>query len=191
MNLHSVLGTFVLVLSASLASGQSLGEVARREEARRRTIKEPSKIYTNADLRGGGRSSPPLVPPTAGAPPESAGPAEEADTVPSADAKTVSLESAAEPVKNQAYWQDRITQARTDVDRTRTYLDALQSRINALTTDFVNRDDPAQRSVIESDRRKALAELNRLKSELDKQVKSIDDIQEEARRSGVPPGWLR
>ena len=36
----------------------------------------------------------------------------------------------------------------------------MQTRINALTTDFVNRDDPAQRAVIEHDRQKALAELD-------------------------------
>ena len=191
MNLLPILGPFVLLLSASLASGQSLGEVARREEARRRTIKEPSKVYTNADLRGGGRSTPPPVPPASAEPPQSPEPGAQADTAPPADPKTTSQETAAAPSKNEAYWRDRITQARTDVDRTRTYLDALQSRINALTTDFVNRDDPAQRTVIESDRRKALSELNRLESEFDKQVKAIDDIQEEARRAGVPPGWLR
>ncbi len=70
-------------------------------------------------------------------------------------------------------------------------MDALQSRINALTTDFVNRDDPYQRAVIEGDRVKAIAELERLKKELQLQTKAVDDLREEARRAGVPPGWLR
>ena len=69
--------------------------------------------------------------------------------------------------------------------------DSLQSRINALTTDFVNRDDPAQRAKIEADRKAALAELERVKKELDEQTKAITAIEDEARRAGVPAGWLR
>jgi hypothetical protein len=55
----------------------------------------------------------------------------------------------------------------------------------------VNRDDPAQRAVIADNRQKSLAELDRVKSEIEKNKKAIADIEEEARRAGVPPGWLR
>ena len=55
--------------------------------------------------------------------------------------------------------------------RDQTLADALQSRINALTTDFVNRDDPVQRAGIERDRQKAASELDRLQ-------KSVADEQE-------------
>ncbi len=84
-----------------------------------------------------------------------------------------------------------MTAARTQLERSRTFADALQSRIAALTVDFINRDDPAQRSVIEQDRTKALAELERVKKEMDDQAKAIAAIEDEARRAGVPPGWLR
>ena len=68
----------------------------------------------------------------------------------------------------------------------------MQTRINALTTDFVNRDDPAQRAVIERNRQKALAELAQPDEErLPDDKKAIADFEEEARRAGVPPGWLR
>ena len=71
------------------------------------------------------------------------------------------------------------------------FAEALQSRINGLTTDFTARDDPAQRAVVANDRQKALAELDRVKNDITQQTKAIADIQEEARRAGVPPGWLR
>jgi len=77
------------------------------------------------------------------------------------------------------------------MDRQQIFADSLQSRINALTTDFVNRDDPAQRAKIEADRKTALAELERVKKELVDQAKAITAIEDEARRAGVPPGWLR
>jgi hypothetical protein len=55
----------------------------------------------------------------------------------------------------------------------------------------VARDDPAQRAVIAADRQKALAELERVKQEIGQHTKGIAAVQDEARRAGVPPGWLR
>ena len=92
---------------------------------------------------------------------------------------------------DQAYWNERITAARAALDRSKVFADALQSRINALTTDFVNRDDPAQRAVIEADRKTALTELDRVRKDIETQQKAIATIEDEARRAGVPSGWLR
>jgi len=70
-------------------------------------------------------------------------------------------------------------------------VEAIQTRVNALSTDFVNRDDPIQRAGIERDRQKAMAEMDRLKKSVEDTKKGIADLEEEARRAGVPPGWLR
>jgi hypothetical protein len=93
--------------------------------------------------------------------------------------------------KEEARWRDKIKGAREALERARTFADALQTKINALNTDFVNRDDPAQRQVIASDRDKALAEMERLKKEIAEHTKAIASIQEEARKAGVPAGWVR
>jgi SMC interacting uncharacterized protein involved in chromosome segregation len=84
-----------------------------------------------------------------------------------------------------------MTTARTELSRNEIFLEALQSRVNALNTDFVNRDDPAQRQVLANDRQRALAEMERVRGEIDKLKKQIAEIEEEARQAGVPPGWLR
>ena len=81
--------------------------------------------------------------------------------------------------------------ARASVDRSRTFADALQSRINALTADFSARSDPAQRDQIAADRQKALTELDRVRKEIQDGAKAIADIQEEARKAGAPAGWVR
>ena len=78
-----------------------------------------------------------------------------------------------------------------DQDRNEMFAEALQTRINSLSTDFVNRDDPFQRAKIGEDRDKAIAELARVKGEIVRAKKQIEDIEEEARKAGVPPGWLR
>ena len=82
-------------------------------------------------------------------------------------------------------------EARDKLTRSQLFADSLQTRINSLTTDFVNRDDPAQRAKIETDRQAALAELEKVKKDIEEQGKAIKAIEDEARRAGVPPGWLR
>ena len=79
----------------------------------------------------------------------------------------------------------------SQLDSDQTLADALQTRINALTADFASRDDPIQRAGIERDRQKALSELERLKKSVVDGKKALADLDEEARKAGVPPGWLR
>ena len=79
----------------------------------------------------------------------------------------------------------------TQLDRDQIFADALQTRINALTADFTARDDPAQRAQIGRDRQKALDEQTRLKQAIQNDRKAIADLEEEARKAGVPAGWLR
>ena len=180
------------VVASAAATAQSLGELAKREEERRKAIRTPAKIYTNDSIRGGQVPSPPA--PSSGAvPPASAAasPTEPAQTSPAGSAKTAVPPAEAGEVKNEAYWRKRIQSARDQLVRSQTFADALQTRINVLTADFVARDDPAQRAVVATDRQKALAELERVKQEIGQQTKAIADIQEQARRANVPPGWLR
>jgi hypothetical protein len=93
--------------------------------------------------------------------------------------------------KDEAIWRAAITAARKALERSRVLAEALQSRLNALATDIVNRDDPVQRAQLERERQRAIFELDRTKNEIAEQVKAIASIEEEARKAGVPPGWLR
>ena len=199
----------VLVLFAAgtgAASAQSLGEIARQEEARRKAIKASGKIYTNENIRAepapaqpaGATQPPPAAAPATGtvAPPSPSGvqPPSPSGTPPAGGAAADAGAEAAKPetTKNdEAAWRQRIQAARDALQRAQTFAEALQSRINALSADFTARDDPAQRAVIGNDRQKALAELDRVKQEIEQYTKAIAAIQEEARRAGIPPGWLR
>ena len=183
----------VLVLvSGATASAQSLADIARREGERRKAVGTSSKVYTNDQLRpeppaSGAPVPAPAAPstPAAGAPatgvPEGEAAAKPGDQV---------AGSAATPTTEEG-WRKRVAAERDAMTRAQILVDALQSRINALTTDFENRDDPAQRGIIAADRQKALAELDRVGKELDQHRKAITAIQEEARRAGVPAGWTR
>ncbi len=98
---------------------------------------------------------------------------------------------AAAGAEGEKFWRDRMTAMRQTLEQDQVLLDALQSRINALNTDFVNRDDPAQRASIDDQRQRATAELDRLTKQVAADQKAIQDLQDEARRKGVPPGWIR
>jgi hypothetical protein len=219
MNLMSLrrLATQVLVVAAALAAmltsgapAQSLGTVARQEEARRKGTetsgKAPGKVYTNEDLRGAPAAASPAepstsapssatpAPPAAAAKPDAAKPADgnaKSGDAKAGDAPNAKTDTKPDPRGDQATWQKRRQDLQDALDRSKTFADALQSRINGLTADFAARDDPAQRARVGTDRQKALTELERVKKEIVLNTKALADLQEEARKSGVPAGWLR
>jgi len=190
----------LLVAAAAPLVAQSLADVARQEEQRRKAIRAPGKVYTNENIRPEppssassaaapaqpGSSAPPADAPAAGAgtqPPQTPGQP--------AAGQPGSGPSAAPPPSTEAEWRKRISTVREALTRSQTFAEALQSRVNALSTDFVNRDDPAQRDQIAAERQKALAELDRVRREIEDHQKAITAIQEEARKAGVPAGWVR
>jgi hypothetical protein len=44
---------------------------------------------------------------------------------------------------------------------------------------------------VAADRQRSLTEIERVKKEVQQYTQSLADLQEEARKSGVPAGWLR
>jgi hypothetical protein len=177
-----VAALLTLLVCAKPVSAQSLADVARAEEARRRTVKGTAKVYTNDDLRGGRDAAPTPAPAPATTKPETAKPDTE---------KPKPEDKDAEPPKDEKYWRGRAVGLRNAVARNKVLADALQSRVNALNTDFANMDDPIQRAAIEQNRRTTMAEMERVKQETEKLNKDIVALEDEARKASVPPGWLR
>ena len=178
----------VLVLAgAATASAQSLADVARQEEARRKAVSGAGKVYTNDALQPAPPPSPGSVPAATPAPTTP-----DASATPPADGSKPAAPGApgATP-RTEADWKKRIADERDALSRAQIFAEALQSRINVLSADFVNVDDPARRDVVAAERQKALAELDRVKTEITAHQKEITNIQTEARKAGVPAGWVR
>jgi hypothetical protein len=173
------------------ARSQSLGDVARKEEERRKDVKAPAKVYTNKDL-GLPLPGPSTESAKLAAPASSPEASKDAPKAGDDKEKTVQAkEQAKDQAKDQAYWAKRKKELTDKLSRDKVLVDAVQSRINALTADFSARADPIQRAGIERDRQQALAELGRLQQEIKDTQKAVTDFDEEAHRAGVPPGWLR
>ena len=180
---HAVALTAVLgLLAVASLSAQSLGAVAKETEAKRKTAKSSGKVYTNDSLKSDPRDvSTPAAAPAAATP-------SQPDAT--ADDKT-KQDASGKQVKDEAYWRDRIKAERDALARAETFAAALQSQINGLYAEFTACQAPPQCNEVSAKRQKSIAELDRVKKEVAQHTKGIADIQEEARRAGVPAGWVR
>jgi hypothetical protein len=167
----------VLLALHAGASAQSLADVARAEETRRKSVKGDGKVYTNEDL---GRTRE-----TGAAPSQPAPTAQQRDGAKPEEQKSV------DPAKTEKYWKDRAATIQQSLSRSRLLLEALQSQVNGLNAEILNTDDPGQRSLLDARLQRAAGELQRVQQDIEKQTKAATDLQEEARKSGVPAGWLR
>ena len=185
MKIHvSAAVAFALFAACAVPAGaQGLADLAKKSDDAKKAAekkKDPGKKYTNADA-GNVQAATALSSPGGGgsAAKGAASGAAETPAAPAGDAK------------DQSYYSGKAKELRAALDRDAVMVSAMQTQINSLTTDFVNRDDPAQRGVIQGDRNRALEELSRLQKQVDADKKAISDFEDEARRSNVPAGWLR
>jgi archaellum component FlaC len=198
MKRHTLAGSVVVSLAIAVgsfnavaASGQTLGEVAKKEADRRKAQPQGGKVYTNKDLPASAQKPATPNPSTEAAPQTPTDPVAAATEQKAEDAKAASNKPQGDQQKDQAYWKGRMSTAREELRRSEMFAEALQTRVNSLNKDFNSRDNPAQRSAIGADRTEALNELTRVKQEVERGKKQIADIEEEARKAGVPPGWVR
>jgi hypothetical protein len=170
----------VAFLAWLLSPPAGFADAARREAQRRELLPKAARSLTNEDVaRMPRRPLPtPAVSPVEipGASPTPAGP----------DATKKDLET-----HDEGWWHTRLTAARDALERDQLLAESLQSRVNALTNEWSARDDPDQRDRLYQQRTRVLDELERMKGRIGDDQKTIDGIQEDARRQNVPPGWVR
>lgn len=152
-----------------LAPPLTIGQVAEREGYRRQFVGRSAGVYTNVDL----------APLPAGS------------TVESSSRLAA---AAAEPTgtpRDEAWWRARMAAARAGLERDQLLADGYVVRVSALTREIVNQPDAAQQAKLRAQLQKAMDELDRLQKIVLADQRGLEAIQEEARRQGVPMGWLR
>ena len=179
MRFNCCCAVLITLTLGARASAQSLADVAKAEEARRKTIKPGAKIYTNEDLGG--------------ALPASAAPADAAsasNAAKPADAKPEDQKTV-DPTKTEKYWKDRASAIQETLKRLKLVQDALQTQVSGLNAEYLSMDDPGHRGLLEARMHRATLELQRVQEDIDKQTKAAADLREEARKSDIPAGWVR
>jgi len=153
----------VLYVSASLVSAQSLVEVAKKEKERRKKLDAQGKqAFTEGDLRGGLRT-PAARPSSSTTTPQTGG------TAATPEGGETPAEPEQDPTKTESYWRERVSAVNKKIQDLEAKLQSPE-----LTSD---RRGASRRQAAERDLAQARSE---------KQT-----IADEARRKGVPPGWLR
>ena len=154
----------------SAAAAQSMGEAARQERERRAKATKPAKVYTDADLVA--KRSPR---PEAGASSMAASPtAKPSDEGPASEVKPEEDE-AAERKRLEADWRVRFADTRRKIAEAE-----LRCWHSVVRTVFVA-GIPVQQWVKEFDESEELRQAK----------KALVELEEEFRKTGLPPGWSR
>ena len=165
----------------AFAQNPTLAEIAHKEQERRKATKNSDKVLTNKDL-----------PPSAAKPAPATPDGTTAQPAADAAAQKPEAKPAGEPDKDEAWWKQRMTQARETLRRNEMFVEALQTP-HQLADRRLRR--PRRSLPAREDRRRsaegARRDGPRCKADIELGKKQIADIEEEARRAGVPPGWLR
>jgi hypothetical protein len=140
--------------------------------AREEPKSAPARVLTNEDLVIGKQ--------TATRPVNTVGPASKPD------AKNSS--TAAGPKKGEAYWRGRAKQIRDEIGSVDKQIKALNEKTQAGKSDGIKIGFETYNSVIYADFESQVKELERQKVKLQKMMTALE---EEARKDGALPGWLR
>jgi len=204
--------TATTVLAASLAAAdtpkpspspkptphpKSLGEVAREKKAASPAAKTPSpspepspgRVFTNEDLPA--QPSPPAIasPGPAGTGRGTVTTLPKSAEVPAPPASSGSSDAA----QREAAWRGRASALRDAITAAEKSIPEIEDRIAGLRNDRnpTNVMDPNREQNRQAEITKAQAELESVRAGLERSRQALADLEEEARRNSIPPGWLR
>jgi len=157
-----VMGVTLLLAGLVDVSAQSLAEVARKEKERRQALGETKvEAYDDRSLGGRGLSVP--SPPPAAVAERSA---EVGESEATEDSQEIEEE---DPTQTEAYWRDRKA--------------AIERRVSDIESQL-NRpgfsSDPSN-----------MMRRTQLEQQLEQARSDLAALQADARRQGIPPGWVR
>ena len=167
-SLWEVPAAAALLISWLLAPSETIGQVAAREEFRRHLVGRSARLYTNYDLPT--QEIPAAVGVPAGLP--------TADQVPVLP-------------RDESWWRARIGMARAVLERNQMLADGLGMRVSNLTREIVNQLDPGEQARLRNQLQKTMDELDRQQKIVLGDRRSLEAIQEDARRLNIPMEWLR
>jgi hypothetical protein len=152
--------------------------------------KDPGHVFTNADLPEQPVAVPSPSPAPGGAGRGSVNVLGSAAVPPAAPSPSVAPVS---PEMTESYWREKVMERRRDVGRAEQRVPPIEQRIADLRNDRnpTNLMDPNREQNRQAQLAQAIADLERAKAEVDRAKQALTDLEEDARRKSIPPGWLR
>ena len=186
-------GLALLLALGPAASGQSLGEAARKEKERRQKAGPTGPAFTDDDLRGYAEGGPAAKGAARGPDKSTAGEKGSADK-----ATKEGTARGGEGAGDEAYWRARAKTARAAVEGAEARVAQAEAAVRAAPAGGIRQPQPGDALaqvpppvVKDAEHQAAEAALAAARSDLERAKKALADLEEEARRKGVLPGWLR
>jgi hypothetical protein len=66
-----------------------------------------------------------------------------------------------------------------------------ETQVSGLNAEYLSMDDPGHRGLLETRLQRATESSSASSRIIEKQTKAAADLQEEARKSNIPAGWVR
>ncbi len=184
--MRNIVALLVLIVGSqpgsAVAQPQTLGQLAAQQKAK--APAKPAKVYTEKDVVVRDDAPPPVAHATPSAPP----------TTPTSPDTPISggLD------KGEAWWRQHMQTLQGAADDAATNLAAAIDReavlSNIMTRSVDNNDyvrDRLRRVALEREWQTAKADVSRLTADVTNRKRAVEVAKENARRDGVPPGWLR
>ena len=168
---------------AQQSTGDAVADAARKARAEQKTAPKPKKVFTNDDIP----SSVPAPPPAA------ADATKKTDGQSQVDEKSGKKELDPEDdPKQQAYWQKRARTLRTKLSTAEQELDVLQRE---LSKDEVQYYPDPQKALMQqynrSDINEKRAKVDAKKAEVETLKQQVAGLEDDVRKAGGDPGWVR
>ena len=176
------LGVLFVFTVTTFAADSDLVKLAKQEKERRAKT-QAKKTLTNQDIEEIRKKQPLTGIENAG---------EQTQPADNTDAKSGAKEKKAADTNTEEYWRGRKQQVDQDLRDAQSKVEQLQTEVNQLQTAFyAEGDGVGQRPVIKTEWDERLKALDQAKQDLKAAQEQSDGLEDEARKAGALPGWVR
>lgn len=179
----------IFFVAVSFADDSALVKAAKREKARRAKVKS-EKTFTNKDIEDFKAKNKDTEAVVEG---ENQGEqtGEQTEAEP-AEGETTEPQAEENKGNDEKYWKDRYTDVADNLKEAEERLQNLQEEMNGLRIAYyAEQDGVAGRPKINSEIEKQFDEIEAAKKQVEESKQALENLEEEARKAGAPPGWVR
>jgi len=175
--------------------GQSLGDFARRERAKRAQERQATKVYTNDNLPQTATivETAPSAPAATEKPPAPPGAAHVGSAGTGAQPSSTAAPGKASEDKRKTkdYWQGRFKAARADLDHAQEELRLSEDELRLLQMQEARELNPQAKTKLSDQFAAKQAEVNSMRQAVDKAKQALADLEKEFEESGAPQDWMK
>ncbi len=186
----ALLPIVLLAMLASMAYSQSLADLANKEKQRREEIKNDRVITSEEASKYGSGSEAAAPTPNQPSAKENSGEKTPETAAQSQSEKPQSDEPVDFQGRPESFWRKTMAEARARVKTLENEANVLILKQNDLQMQFYREDNGFKREGIQREMQKTFYEQDMNKENLAKAKSALQDLENEARKSGALPGWL-